>query len=278
MTPVKIDLSEYVHSGEGANGESFFHRSNPLIMLKLYNTSAPSELTLREFETSKKAFEAGLPVPEPGDLVTDGERTGIRFARIPGKISFARAIGNEPERVEEFASRFGKLCLKLHSMHLDRSKFQSVRATYLDLLEKSPFFTPAQKEKLAAFIEAAPDSDAPCHGDLQFGNAVMAGDGTEYFIDLGDLGYAHPCFDLGMVMITGLYNDEEFTRTAFHMNNATAALFWEYFVKAYFGSDIPRAEVEEMLKPYAGLKTLIIERDTKRCFPEFHALLDDIMR
>ena len=37
MEALKIDLNDYVHSGEGANGESFNHRTDPSIMMKLYN-------------------------------------------------------------------------------------------------------------------------------------------------------------------------------------------------------------------------------------------------
>ena len=36
-----IDLSEYDYSGEGANGASYNHKTNPNIMLKIYNTSKP---------------------------------------------------------------------------------------------------------------------------------------------------------------------------------------------------------------------------------------------
>ena len=48
MEPLRIDIGEYVHSGEGANGESLFHRSNPDIMLKLYNQGAPLDIVINE--------------------------------------------------------------------------------------------------------------------------------------------------------------------------------------------------------------------------------------
>ena len=37
------------------------------------------------------------------------------FRRIPGKKSFARAVGENPERTEEFASRFASMCKELHA-------------------------------------------------------------------------------------------------------------------------------------------------------------------
>ncbi len=276
MEPVKIDLSEYVHSGEGANGESFFHRTDPSIMLKLYNTSAPTDIIINEMELSHKVYDAGLPVPRPGDLVTDGERIGIRFERIRGKVSFSRAVGNEPERVEEYARRFAALCKKFHSFHMDRTIFEDVKEVDKKLLAANPFFTEEEKEKIAAFIDAAPDGDAPYHGDLQYSNAVIDADGNEFFIDLGDFAVGHPYFDLGMVLLCTVYDDEEFIRETFHMTKAAALEFWKYFVKGYFGEDADVDEVTELLRPYAGLKVLIIERNAGVFFPQFHALLDEV--
>ncbi|MBR6054212.1 MAG: phosphotransferase [Bacteroidales bacterium] len=276
MEAIKINLEDYVHSGEGANGESFFHRSDPSIMLKLYNEGAPVDIVIDELELSHKAYEAGIPVPKPGDLVTDGVRMGIRFQRIPGKVSFSRAVGDNPEKVEEYARRFARLCLRLHSVHLDKGQFAYVKEVDLKLLEANPYFTEEEKVKVAEFIRNAPDGDAPYHGDLQYSNAVIAEDGSEYFIDLGDFGCGHPYFDLGMVLLCCVYDDEEFIRKTFHMEKATALKFWEFFVKEYFGEDSDPAEIEKLLRPYAGLKVLIIERNAGFHFPQFHALLDGI--
>lgn len=278
MEPLRIDLSEYVHSGEGANGESFFHRSDPSIMLKLYNETAPREIIINELELSHKVFEAGIPTPRPGDLVTDGTRLGIRFQRIPGKISFSRAVGDHPEKVEGYARRFAALCRRFHSIHLGKGRFENVKDVDRRLLSDNPFFSTEEKEKIAAFIDSAPDGDAPCHGDLQFSNAVMDSEGNEYFIDLGDFCCGHPYFDLGMVEICCLHSSEEFILETFHMGKGTSAEFWKYFVKGYFGDDASLDEITRLLRPYAGLKTLIIERNSGVAFPEFHKLLDDILK
>ena len=244
MEAIKINLEDYVHSGEGANGESLFHRNDPSIMLKLYNEGAPIDIVMDELELSHKAYEAGLPVPKPGDLVTDGVRMGIRFQRIPGKVSFSRAVGDNPEKVEEYARRFARLCQRLHSVHLDKGQFAYVKEADLKLLESNPYFTEDEKVKVAEFIRNAPDGDAPYHGDLQYSNAVIAEDGSEYFIDLGDFGCGHPYFDLGMVLLCCVYSDEEFIRNTFHMEKTTSVKFWEFFVKEYFGEDSDPAEIE----------------------------------
>ena len=94
MKPIKIDLNEYERVGEGANGASYNHKTNPDIMLKIYFRNF--EAAEKELELAQKVYAMGIPTPEPGDLITDGERMGIRFRRINGKKSFSRACGYEP--------------------------------------------------------------------------------------------------------------------------------------------------------------------------------------
>ena len=53
--------------------------------------------------------------------------------------------------------------------------------------------------------------------------------------------------------------------------------FWDNFAPVYFGEGIPLKEIEELVSPYAGLKTLIIERDSKCPMPEFRAALENIL-
>lgn len=273
MKPILIDIREYVHSGEGANGESLNHRENPDIMVKLYNQSAPYEIIESEQELAHKVFAAGIPTPEPGDFVTDGKgRYGIRFKRIKDKISFSRAIGNDPSRVEEYSRRFARMCLRLHSIHMDTSVFENIKDVDLRLLEENPYFTPEEKKRAAEFIRNAPDGDTAIHGDLQYSNGIMSGD-EDYFIDLGDFAYGHPYFDVGMVYVCSCCSDDEFIRETFHMEPSTAREFWKYFVKEYFGEDSDLDAVTEMIKPYAGLKLLIMERNCKACLPGFHPLL-----
>ncbi|MBQ2540582.1 MAG: TIGR02172 family protein [Paludibacteraceae bacterium] len=275
MNPIKINLDEYVRTGEGANGASYNHKSDPNIMMKMYFRNF--EAAKQELEVAKKVYDAGIPTPEPGDLVTDGECMGIRFRRIEGKRSYSRACGDEPERTEEYAREFAQLCKKLHNTHLDTTRFENVKDRLYQMLAENPFFTDDEKRKLHDFIAAAPDTDTAIHGDLQFSNGIFVehdGVRTPYFIDLGDFCYGYYMFDIGMVYLCCKLNGEEWTQEQYHMSNATAARFWDAFAREYFGEDADLEEIERQVLPYAGLKVLIIERDTHFRLPEFHAVLE----
>ena len=168
------------------------------------------------------------------------------------------------------------MCLRLHSVHVDRTMFENVKDRYYRLLEANPFFTPAEKDRIGRFIADAPDTDTAIHGDLQFSNAIFVGD-DRYFIDLGDFCYGYNLFDVGMVYLCCCLSDDAFIRETFHMPKDLSTVFWEHFAPAYFGPDRPLKDIEEEIRPYAGLKTLIIERDTRCPMPEFRAALTRIL-
>ena len=276
MDALKISLDDYILSGGGANGESYDHKTDPSVMLKLYFPGKIQQ-PLDEMRLARKVYESGIPTPEPGEyVVTEEGRYGIRFHRILGKISYSRATGDHPENVQQYAEEFAEMSLQLHATHVDTTQFESVKDRYYRLLAENPFFTVDEKYKLSHFIDSVPDTDTALHGDLQFSNAIFAGN-ERYFIDLGDFCYGNPLFDVGMVYLCCNLSNEDFIRETFHMEKATAIRFWEHFAPAYFGKERSLKEIDKEIRPFAGLKTLIIERDTQCPMPEFRAALEGIL-
>ena len=276
MDPIKISLSDYVLSGGGANGESYDHKTDPSVMLKLYFPGKIQQ-PLDEMNLARKVYEMGIPTPEPGEyVVTEDGRYGIRFSRILGKKSYSRATGDEPEKVAKYAAEFAGMCRQLHATRVDISVFENVKDRYYRLLAENPFFTSAQKDKLGKFIADTPDEDTAIHGDLQFSNAIFVGD-KRYFIDLGDFCWGNHLFDVGMVYLCCCLSGEDFIKETFHMPKSLSIKFWECFAPEYFGADVPLKEATELVRPFAGLKTLIVERDTRCPMPEFRAALESIL-
>ena len=276
MEAINISLNDYVLSGGGANGESYDHKTDPSIMLKLYFPGKIQQ-PFDEMMLARKVYEMGISTPEPGEyVVTEDGRYGIRFKRILNKTSYSRATGDHPEKVQQYAEEFAQMCLQLHATHIDTTQFENVKDRYRHLMADNPFFTAEEKEKLNRFIADVPDEDTAIHGDLQFSNAIFAGD-KRYFIDLGDFCYGNHLFDVGMVYLSCMLSDEAFIKETFHMDKATSIKFWEYFAHAYFGSDRSLKDIDEEIRPFAGLKTLIVERDTRRPMPEFRVCLTGIL-
>ena len=276
LEAIRIDLADYEYAGEGANGVSYNHRYDPDVMLKLYRPGMVLQ-PLDEMRIARKVFETGIPTPEPGDYVTDGTRFGVRFRRIRNKVSYARAVGDHPENVVRYAEEFAGMCRELHATHVDTTAFECVKDRYARQLAENPFFTPVEKDRLLRFIQEAPDTDTAIHGDLQYGNAIFAGD-ERFFIDLGDFCYGYPLFDIGMVYCTAFLSEPDFVRDAFHMEPALSVRFWKAFAPAYFGADRPLRDIESEVRPFAGLKTIIVERDMGRPMPTLRAALTSILQ
>lgn len=276
MDAIRISLDDYILTGGGFNGESYDHKTDPNVMLKLYFPGKIQQ-PFDEMTLAKKVYAAGIPSPEPGDyVVTEDGRYGIRFRRIPNKMSYSRAVGDHPEDVERYAKEFAEMCFQLHSTHVDTTQFENVKERYLRLLADNPFFTADEKNKIAKFIASVPDTDTAIHGDLQFGNAVFNETGR-YFIDLGDFCYGHPYFDVAMLYLCCILDGEPYISKYFHMDKPTAVKFWEAFAPVYFGKNRPIKDIEAEIRPFAGLKTLIIERDTQCPMPLLRAALKDIL-
>ena len=277
MEAIKITLNDYILSGGGANGESYDHKTDPSVMLKLYFPGKIQQ-PLDEMMLARKVYAMGIPTPEPGEyVVTEDGRYGIRFKRILGKTSYSRATGDHPEKVLQYAEEFAQMCQQLHATHIDTTQFENVKDRYFRLLNENPFFTAEEKEKLHRFIADVPDEDTAIHGDLQFSNAIFVGD-QRYFIDLGDFCYGNHLFDVGMVYLCCVLSDEAFIKETFHMDKATSIKFWESFAPAYFGRDRSLKDIEAEIRPFAGLKTLIVERDTKCPMPELRVGLTSILK
>lgn len=277
MEAIRISLDDYILTGGGYNGESYDHKTDPSVMLKLYFPGKVQQ-PLDEMLLARKVYETGIPTPKPGEyVVTEDGRYGIRFDRIQGKVSFARASGDHPENVPQYAEEFAQMCLQLHSTHVDTTQFENVKDRYYRLLKENPFFTTKEKDKLGKFIADVPDRDTAIHGDLQFSNAIFTSD-QRYFIDLGDFCYGYPLFDVGMLYLCCILDVEEYLQEYYHMDKPTAIHFWECFAQTYFGKGRSLKDIGEEMNPFAGLKTLVIERDTGRPMPLFRAALEGILK
>ena len=254
-----IDLKDYELSGGGKLGESYTHRSNPDILLKLYPTEL-EKVGLEEYERACKVFRAGVPCPEPGELVrvADG-RLGILYKRIVGKKSYARALSEHPERLEEYAAAFARVCKELHAIRPEPGLFPTAKEQYKREIGSNPFLSEEERAGLMRFIDGLPDADTAVHGDLHHGNVIFTEDGTQYFIDLSDFCTGSPLFDLGIILMQTCWIPDELERELYHIDLATSKAFWKAFAAAYFGPGVSLEEVQQMVRPYAFLRILICE-------------------
>lgn len=272
-----IDLNDYVLSGGGKLGESYTNKNNPDELLKLYSKKLEQN-GLEEYKRACKVYSIGVPCPAPGKMVctTDG-RLGITYTRIIGKKSYARALSHNPERLQEYAEMFAKDCKELHSIKPAPGLFNTAKEQYKSEIKLNPYLSDQEKNGVFHYIDTLPDADTAVHGDLHHGNVIITDDGHHYFIDLSDFCTGTPLFDLGVIMLQTCLIPDEMERELYHIGLDTSKAFWEAFVHAYYGPDVPVQEVEARVRPYAFLRILTTERligfKVERIRPVIHQMI-----
>lgn len=242
MEIAKIDLNDYRLSGEGSTGNSYDCISNPDMMLKLFNPEYPVQPVYDENEIAKKVYAMGVPSPEPGEIVTDGNRIGILFRRVKGKRSFSRMLSDEPERTEEFSREFARICKSLHSMECPEGFFPDIKDVLRTSLERAEAYSDREKKFLAGLIDEFPDGRNAIHGDLHIGNVIctlpkgapLSAPHDTYFIDLGFFSHGHPLLDIPGMIGTCAYGREEYITHDLHISLKQARDVFEYFFDEYF--------------------------------------------
>ena len=278
MNETIINLNDYESSGAGALGESYISKSNPNILLKLYSRDR-EQLGLDEYDRACKVYRIGLPCPAPGELVrTEDGLLGIQFRRIVGKKSYARALSEHPERLDEYAARFAEECKKLHAIRPEPGLFPTAKEQCLSHIRLDKFLTDEEKAGLERYVNNLPDADTALHGDLHYGNIIFTEDGQQYFIDLGDFCTGSPLFDLAIVYRQTCRMTEAFIKENYHIDAATAKAFWNAFVPQYFGAGTSIKEVEAMLAPYNVLRSLALEQSLGQYRPAIHPALREMIK
>lgn len=278
-----IDINDWVVSGAGGRGTSYFHKSDPELMLKFDNGPFDIGTLEEELEAACVAYKLGIHTPEPGYVVTDGKRVGITFRRIANKVSYARAMGQNPERLEEIVASFVAEVKKLHATKADTNTMRSIKDIYGKFIRLNKYRTDAQKQSALQLLASLPDADTCLHGDLHYGNIIF-GNGGSWFIDMGNFSYGAPMFDMAMLKAPCLLAEcfPDVYVNLFHSEPSMATRFWNSFIKQYFGPDTDSALIDEMIKPYLLIRIITMETETgnncENVFgPHFKALRAELL-
>lgn len=250
--PEWIDINDYEESGDGYTATSYNHKDGRR-MMKLYAEYMPISEPERELRMAWAIMDLGIRIPKAYRMVTDGKRVGVEFERIRDKRSYARAISQEPEKLETLTAEFARQCRALHAIPCNTRVFTAAKDHFKAVIAASKDFDAAQKARMTAFVDSVPDAHTCLHGDMHIGNLIMA-DGRSWWIDLADFRYGDPRFDLGMLYFVCIGNEsDELAQKLFHISHAQMVQVWDVFVRTYYGPEADPEAVRRDIAPFASL-------------------------
>ena len=255
--PQEYDANTLTQSGDGFTALTYFTPDHDE-MVKIYHDFVPLESVQKEKRMAAAVLKLGLPTPLSGNLIKVGNKNGIIFERVMDKISYARAISMNPNKIEELAKDFASMALKLHSTKCDTTVFPDVKEGYYNSLNRAKGIDEKGRNIAKEFIDNVPNVITCVHGDFHMGNVIKTNKGEKLFIDLSDFSYGHPYFDIGTLYFTCHCKDEKLTERLYHCSNQQLLDFWKYFVKYYFKVEQKENidKIEQTIKPYAALKII----------------------
>ena len=254
--PKVVDLNDWAEFGGGFMGRSFYNKQDEKVMMKLYNEFVDPIMIARENKVAKAVKDMGIPTPEPGELVVCDGLLGVTFETVKNKKSMARAISENPERVEEYAIDFTKAAKHLHSIKGDGNIFPNIKDYFREQLKANEYLNAEQKNKITKWLDGVKDKNTCLHGDLSPGNIIYDGNGKILYIDLSDFMYGDPMFDIGTTYLACVDTVDEAAKNIFHCSHELLYQFWKKFIKEYFGvsTDKEIAEIENEAALYLGIK------------------------
>jgi len=258
-----MNLEDWTKFGGGFQGEGFFHKTNPGVVLKLFSENINKEYVEKEFNLSVAIKNAGIKCPEALEIVQVGSRYGIIFRRVLNKRSFCRLSGEHPEMIDTLAERLAKMLLDLQSKSSEGLPFPSAIQMYQEALDNNTVLDAHKKELCQKALDEIATEDVPflIHGDFHFGNAITDGQ-EDFFIDLGNLAHGNPKFDIAMFYLVTHFSLVQHLEVEFHVTVDQAMEFWNAFKKYYYGRELSDEEIFASIKNYIIARMIWVMQDT----------------
>ena len=223
----------------GAGGHGKVYRLDEETILKAYHDNSPLSLIEKEREYAKNAFLHGIPSAIAYDVVECEEGYGVVF-EMAGAATLSRMIMEHPDRLPEFAVKFGNLLKLLNQTEADPELYGDIRSIYLERAGRAEhYFTDEENAQIKKMIHAIPDGSGMIHGDYHTNNVMVQADGELILIDMADISRGNELFDVGGTFLT-MYlsgmNDPGITLQTIGIDYESAKQVWGIFLSTYYGT------------------------------------------
>jgi len=254
--PREINIEDWEQFGGGFTSDTFYHKTDDAVMLKLFASFMKPEDSLKELLISEAVSKLGIPTAGAIEYVKAAGRYGAIYERLKGKRSIARVLADEPERLEEMAKIFAEEGKKLHSVKCNKELFKDIKDVLREKIASTGLVSEEKKQRALDLIEGAKSCDTCLHGDFQIGNMLIV-DNHPMFIDLADFAYGDPIFDISFMAFQAIAGSPKTCERLYHISQDCFVEFWKRFKFYYYDSDADLAAAsDESFLPFVGLAAL----------------------
>jgi uncharacterized protein (TIGR02172 family) len=250
--------------GEGGCAEVFiWDDASKIVKLAKPNTNIYALQT--ELHNCRIAWECGLPVPRPYELVDIDGRLGIVFERIYGDSIMKRFVDRALEQSKlqqpilanaDFvdARVTAQLLHRIHSHTVPNMPNQ--REQIKSNIHSAQYLSDDDKAAVIAQLDQLPLKRQLCHGDPNPGNLLLRNDAA-FIIDWNNASAGNPEADLAeyIIMIRYAILPPHLPHEASIALNATRETTIRIFMEEYESlSGIGYADIEPWIAPIAARK------------------------
>jgi uncharacterized protein (TIGR02172 family) len=184
--------------GIGANADVYEYGDGKLV--KLFNSLDHARGIQSEFNHTLAAWQCGLPVPRPYEIVEINGLPGLVLEYIEGQTLASRMDGDDTQNALRLLAR---LQFQLHSVpakQLKAQDFFTVKDSISWQINNHRLLSATQKEAVMAKLVRLPEGRSLCHGDLHMLNVIMRGE-EAVVIDWQGAAIGHPAYDVMQLLV-----------------------------------------------------------------------------
>jgi uncharacterized protein (TIGR02172 family) len=216
----------------GVGGVGTVYRIDGDTIIKVFCEGTTIDEVRREITMSKEAFVMGMPTAISFDIVRVGSQYGLVYELLQAD-TLSACVKREPARINEFAKKYADLFHQLHVIEVPNgSSVPSAKVREQQQIRYIRRYFPQKSiDLMLRIVDNIPEANRLLHLDLQTKNAMVQ-DGQLMLIDMGEVSYGHPMFDLGhayssMVTLIGDYN------AIIGMPRELGMSFWSHAINYY---------------------------------------------
>lgn len=277
MRKISVDKSKEI--GYGANGRVY--KLDDETVVKVYAESVSLEDIQRERRCAQEALKGDVPTAITFDIVECDGLYGLIFENFESG-TLAGYMAKHPEEFDALMDKFVELFNNIHSTTAISPEFVSIKELYSGFLaECKDWYSEEEYEKLYKLLNAIPERKTIVHGDFH-GKNIMYSKGELYLIDMGDVSYGHPIFDIictGATHINLVRLNPEFAEAFTGLSKDMILEVYRRIVKGHFNLT-EEDEIEkyvEFTAKLAKIKTALVPAVAKAVAPEIIQMsVDDV--